>query len=119
MSKQQLSTLTREQLAKIRQMLRVNQAGEIGANYIYKGQLRILSNDSVKPLLQDMLEQERIHLKVFDSILSENRARPSALRPIWEIAGYALGVGTALLGKEAAMACTEAVETAIGQHYNE
>ncbi len=32
---------------------------------------------------------------------------------------FALGAGTALLGKEAAMACTVAVETAITEHYNE
>ena len=35
------------------------------------------------------------------------------------MAGYILGAGTALMGKEAAMACTEAVETVIGEHYNE
>ena len=29
------------------------------------------------------------------------------------------GAGTALLGKEGAMACTVAVETSIGQHYDE
>ena len=32
---------------------------------------------------------------------------------------YAVGVGTALMGKKAAMACTEAVETEIGTHYND
>jgi ubiquinone biosynthesis monooxygenase Coq7 len=41
------------------------------------------------------------------------------LRPLWEIAGFAVGAGTALMGKEAAMACTEAVETVIGDHYND
>jgi ubiquinone biosynthesis monooxygenase Coq7 len=30
-----------------------------------------------------------------------------------------LGAGTALLGKEAAMACTVAVETSITEHYND
>jgi ubiquinone biosynthesis monooxygenase Coq7 len=66
-----------------------------------------------------MWDQEKHHLKVFDGIVSQYRVRPTALRPIWEMAGFALGAGTALLGKEAAMACTEAVETVIGGHYNE
>ena len=39
--------------------------------------------------------------------------------PLWNIAGYVLGLGTALLGKKAAMACTVAVEEVIGQHYEE
>ncbi|CEO99500.1 hypothetical protein PBRA_007233 [Plasmodiophora brassicae] len=51
--------------------------------------------------------------------MPERRARPSALLPIWGAAGYALGFGTALLGKEAAMACTVAVEEVIASHYND
>tara|TARA_R110002060_G_scaffold27497_4_gene37344 strand:+ start:644 stop:988 length:345 start_codon:yes stop_codon:yes gene_type:complete len=38
---------------------------------------------------------------------------------MWTIAASALGWGTAVMGREAAMACTEAVETEIGSHYNE
>lgn len=66
-----------------------------------------------------MWEQEKIHLQYFDKALADNRVRPTALRPVWEVLGFALGASSALLGKEAAMACTEAVETVIGQHYNE
>ena len=40
-------------------------------------------------------------------------------RPVAKAAGFALGATTALMGKEAAMACTEAVETVIGEHYDE
>ena len=36
--------------------------------------------------------------------------RPTALQPFWSVAGYALGAATALIGPEAAMACTAAVE---------
>jgi len=32
---------------------------------------------------------------------------------------FSIGAGTALLGKEGAMACTVAVESVIGEHYNE
>ena len=39
--------------------------------------------------------------------------------PIWNVAGFMLGAGTALMGKEAAMACTVAVETVIGEHYDD
>ncbi|MCC7016480.1 MAG: demethoxyubiquinone hydroxylase family protein, partial [Rhodospirillales bacterium] len=40
-----------------------------------------------------------------------------ALLPLWRVAGFALGAGTALLGPEAAMACTVAVEEVIDGHY--
>ncbi|KAG0293842.1 ubiquinone biosynthesis monooxygenase Coq7 [Linnemannia gamsii] len=112
--------LSKEQREILEEMIRVDQAGELGANWIYRGQYAVLGSDKkVGPLLQHMWDQEKYHLKVFDGIVSQYRVRPTALRPIWEIAGFALGAGTALLGKEAAMACTEAVETVIGGHYND
>jgi len=40
------------------------------------------------------------------------------MHPLWNAAGYALGLVTALLGPKTAMACLEAVETLIGGHYN-
>lgn len=72
----------------------------------------------LRPLIQHMWDQEIHHLNTFDALLAKHRVRPTAMRPLWNIAGYALGVGTALLGEKAAMACTEAVETEIGGHYN-
>jgi demethoxyubiquinone hydroxylase (CLK1/Coq7/Cat5 family) len=47
------------------------------------------------------------------------RARPSALLPLWSGAAYALGACSALLGREAAYAVTEAVEDVITAHYND
>ena len=65
-----------------------------------------------------MWDQEKRHLKLFEEHIQNFRARPTALLPFWSAAGYALGMGTALLGKEAAMACTVAVEEVIGEHYD-
>jgi 3-demethoxyubiquinol 3-hydroxylase len=65
-----------------------------------------------------MWDQEKNHLKTFEELIPKYRVRPTLLLPLWNIAGYALGAGTALLGKEAAMACTVAVEEVISDHYN-
>jgi len=45
--------------------------------------------------------------------------RPTLLSDVAKVAGFALGAATALIGKETAMACTEAVETVIGEHYDD
>lgn len=98
-------------------MLRVNLAGEYGAKRIYEGQLAILKHSPVAPLLEHMKAQEIAHLKAFETLVVENRVRPTLLHPLWHVAGYALGAATALLGEKAAMACTAAVEEVIDQHY--
>lgn len=57
-----------------------------------------------------MRDQEQFHLDTFERLIHERRVRPTALSPLWNFGAHAMGVVTGLLGKEAAMACTEAVE---------
>jgi ubiquinone biosynthesis monooxygenase Coq7 len=103
----------------IDQIIRVDQAGEYGAKRIYEGQLAVLGNTDAAPVLKEMLAQEEEHLKRFNGLMAERGTRPTVLQPLWHVAGYAIGAATALLGKEAAMACTVAVEDVIGEHYRE
>lgn len=98
-------------------MIRVDHAGEFGAVRIYEGQYSVLKNTEEAGTIAHMKEQEEVHRKKFEQLLSERRVRPTILTPLWNVAGFALGAGTALLGKEAAMACTEAVEEVIDEHY--
>jgi ubiquinone biosynthesis monooxygenase Coq7 len=101
----------------IDRILRVDQAGEYGACRIYAGQMAVLGRHACAPALAAMAAQERHHLETFDRLMAERRARPTALQPLWHLAGFALGAGTALMGSRAAMACTVAVEEAIDTHY--
>ena len=103
--------------ARTERMLRVDHAGEYGAVRIYQGQMSVLGNSAKAPVLKHMLEQEEEHLAAFNTLVAERRVRPTALLPIWHVAGFALGAGTALLGERAAMACTVAVEEVINEHY--
>ncbi|MEE8271397.1 MAG: demethoxyubiquinone hydroxylase family protein [Alphaproteobacteria bacterium] len=104
--------------ALIDRIVRVDHAGEYGAKRIYEGQLAVLGDDpEAGPALRRMAEQEAAHLAAFERMMVERRARPSALHALWHVAGFALGAGTALLGRRAAMACTVAVEEVIDEHY--
>ena len=73
----------------VEEMLRVDHAGEYGAVAIYRGQQAVFAQSP----------------------------RTTAMMPLWSVAGYGLGVVTALMGEKAAHACTDAVETVIEQHY--
>ncbi|AKH43378.1 ubiquinone biosynthesis monooxygenase Coq7 [Altererythrobacter atlanticus] len=100
------------------EMIRVDQAGEFGATRIYAGQLAVLGERGPHAAeIRGMADQEEQHRAAFDALMARRRVRPTALQPFWSVAGYALGAGTALLGPEAAMACTAAVEEEIDRHY--
>ncbi|MBX6745794.1 MAG: demethoxyubiquinone hydroxylase family protein [Acetobacteraceae bacterium] len=97
--------------------IRVDHAGEYGAKRIYQGQLAVLRGTRWEPLLRHMQAQEQVHLDTFSRLIGQRRVRPTALLPLWHVAGFALGAATAMLGHRAAMACTVAVEEAIDEHY--
>lgn len=113
--------LTSAQKDYLSSAIRVNQAGELAAVLICLAQtpLVVRSHPSLRPLLKHMHEQECGHLATFTALMRKHRLRPSALYPVWEVAASVLGWSTGAMGREATMACTEAVETEIGIHYNE
>ena len=106
----------------IERTIRVDQAGEFGAVRIYEGQLAALrwtgrSHSEAGRKIAGMARAEREHRATFDKLMAERRVRPTALSPLWSLAGFGLGVATALMGDKAAMACTVAIEETIDEHY--
>lgn len=101
-------------------IIRVDHAGELGADRIYWGQMAVLGRDpKVGPIIQKMWDQEKEHLTHFELLNMKHRSARSLLSPIWSLGGFVLGAGSALLGPKSAMACTVAVEKVITEHYND
>jgi ubiquinone biosynthesis monooxygenase Coq7 len=99
-------------------MLRVDHAGEVGACRIYAGQLAVMGDRAPgAATIAGMAGQEADHRRRFDAMMTERGVRPTLLAPLWDVAGFALGAATALIGPRAAMACTVAIETEIDRHY--
>lgn len=62
--------------------------------------------------LQDMKKTEDEHLAVMNELVVDRRVRPTLLLPFWDIAEFALGAATGLMGKQAA-------EEVISDYYND
>ncbi len=107
--------------SRLEEMVRVDHAGEFGAVQIYRGQRAVFERTpataQTAALIAEMEAGEAAHLATFDRLVRERGVRPTALAPVWRVAGFALGAGTALLGERAAHACTAAVEEVIEAHY--
>ena len=104
----------------IEKIIRVDQAGEVGAQRIYEGQkfiFKILKNNKDLKEVSRMAEEEKEHLDYFNALANERKVQSTRLAPLFEIGAFAMGVGTALLGRKAAYVCTEAVEEVIEEHY--
>ena len=104
---------------KIDEILRVNHAGEYGAQIIYKSQIRFSKNNLLKKKLKRISSEEKVHLEYFQQEILSNRTRPTIMQPIWKVGGTALGFVSSLLGEKYVHACTEAIESTIVDHYKE
>ena len=106
----------------LEEIIRVDHAGERGAIKIYEGQLLALKtlkqDDSLKSIIEEMKEHEKEHLEYFEKEIYNRKIKPTYLLPLWDEMGVALGFGTAMLGKKAAMLCTASVEEVIEDHYH-
>jgi ubiquinone biosynthesis monooxygenase Coq7 len=107
---------------KIAEIIRVDHAGEKGAQVIYDGQiaaLKIKGDVETLELVKHMKQQENTHFDYFNNEIKKQKIRPTLMQPIWKVGGFALGFLTALVDKKAAMTCTTAVEEVIDEHYRE
>lgn len=99
-------------------ILRVNHGGETGAILIYQTQIMIarMRAPDLLPFLREALSHEREHQAKFRALMPDRRSKPCRLMWIWSIGGGVLGAASALLGREAILACTAAVERTVHRH---
>ena len=113
--------MTKTDKKTLEEIIRVDHAGERGAIKIYEGQLLALKtfkqNEYLKRKIEEMKEHENEHYDFFDKEIQKRKIEPTKLLPLWDVMGVALGFGTAMLGKKAAMLCTASVEEVIDSHY--
>lgn len=105
---------------KIDEMVRVDLAGEAAAVRIAASQLFWMSPlDDAVPIVQEILDDEIVHRRVMNELADQHGVRKTIMDPLFLLGAVAMGVGTAVLGKEAMMCCHAAVEITIFDHYND
>mgnify|MGYP006093279849 CR=1 FL=1 len=106
---------------RVKEFIRVDHAGERGAIKIYEGQLLALNtlvkDDDLKKKIEEMKIHEKEHCDYFENEIKKRNIEPTKFLPLWDMLGIALGFGSTMLGKKAAMLCTASVEEVIDEHY--
>lgn len=105
----------------LRDILRVDHAGEAGAIRIYRTQIAIARRRApdLLPMLDSALADEIEHRDSFAAAMRARGITPCAMLPLWWSGGALLGAATALLGRDAILTCTEAVERTVHRHMND
>jgi ubiquinone biosynthesis monooxygenase Coq7 len=105
----------------IKQIIRVDHAGEYGAKVIYQGQLsyNLIKDQTARDKLTHMLAEEQEHLDYFSNQINQREIAPTFFLPLWHLGGYMLGLCSAVFGFKATMLATESIEEVIEEHYRE
>ena len=105
----------------LKEIIRVNHAGERGAIKIYEGQLLALktikNDDKLKNIIEEMKKHEMEHLEFFENEIYRRKIKPTYFLPLWDLIGVTLGFGSTMLGDKTAMLCTASVEEVIEKPY--
>ena len=97
-------------------LMRVNHAGEVCAQALYRGQMLVARDARVKALLARAAEEEGDHLAWTERRLSELGARKSALNPLWYLSSFALGALTGLAGDRLSLGFLAETERQVERH---
>jgi ubiquinone biosynthesis monooxygenase Coq7 len=102
-------------------ILRVNHGGETGAILIYRTQIAVARwrAPDLQPFLREALAHERDHQAKFRDLMPDRESKPCRAMWIWVLGGTGLGLVSALLGREAILACTAAVERTVHRHLDD
>ena len=102
----------------IARILKVNHAGEYGAIRIYRAQIRVARcrHPDLVPFLEETLGHEIQHCRHFVDAMSSRQSRPCRAMWLWGLGGSALGIITAVMGRNAVLACTKAIEQTVHRH---
>ncbi len=102
-------------------ILRVDHAGEVGAIRIYRAQIIVARwrAPHLVAMLEAALRDEIGHRDFFAAALRQRGITPCHMLGFWWSGGALLGATTALLGGDAILTCTEAVERTVHRHMDD
>ena len=78
--------------------MRVNHAGEVAAQALYKGHAAVARDSAVEQQMQHAADEEFDHLAWCEQRLSELGETPSRLSPLWYTGAFAIGAASGILG---------------------
>tara|TARA_Y100000748_G_scaffold168442_1_gene140883 strand:+ start:88 stop:714 length:627 start_codon:yes stop_codon:yes gene_type:complete len=110
------SCLSREEKNLSAQLMRVNLAGEVAAQALYRGQAMVCKDAEIKNHLVQAGEEETDHLIWCKKRLEELNGKPSILNPVWYAGSFAIGTIFGSFGEKTSLGFVEETEKQVVKH---
>lgn len=100
-------------------LMRVNHAGEIAAQALYRGQALVAGNDSQRSALLRAADEEQDHLAWCEARLRELNSHCSKLAPFWYSGSFLIGLTAGLAGDRWSLGFVEETENQVSAHLDD
>ena len=97
-------------------LMRVNHAGEVAAQALYRGQAFTTRDPAIQQSLLSAAAEEQDHLIWCQQRVNELGGRTSLFGPLWYAGSFALGAAAGLLGKSAGLGFVVETERQVEEH---
>mgnify|MGYP000256367755 CR=1 FL=1 len=101
------------------QLMRVNLAGEVAAQALYRGQALVCKDPEVKKHLIEAGEEETDHLVWCKKRLDELEGRSSIFNPVWYAGSFAIGAIFGNFGEKVSLGFVEETEKQVVAHIDQ
>jgi ubiquinone biosynthesis monooxygenase Coq7 len=108
--------LTEPEKRHIAGLMRVNHAGEVAAQGLYRGQALLSRNPATREFLQRAAHEEGDHLAWCEARLAELGSHTSRLNPLWYLGSFAIGAAAAALGDDWSLGFVSETEQQVEGH---
>jgi ubiquinone biosynthesis monooxygenase Coq7 len=115
-SNQTHSKLSKKEKNLSAQLMRINLAGEVAAQALYRGQAMVCKDAEVKAHLVQAGEEETDHLIWCKKRLEDFNGKPSILNPVWYAGSFAIGAIFGSLGEKTSLGFVEETEKQVVKH---
>ncbi len=113
------AVLDPDEKRRVGRLLRVDDAGEVAAQALYRGQAFFARRPELAAHLREAGAEEEAHLLGCRSRLAALGARPSVLGPVWYAGGWLSGALFALLGDRTSLGYIDETERRVARHLSD
>ena len=113
------SELSEDDRRHVAGLMRVNHAGEIAAQALYKAQALTANDESIKTAMRHSAEEEYDHLRWCEQRLAELGEHPSLLKPFWSAGSFTIGLIAGSFGDKWNLGFLAETENQVARHLDE
>ena len=109
----ELSESEKKQSARL---MRVNHAGEIAAQGLYRGQALMSKSEEIREQMKESAAEENDHLNWCETRLEQLDSHKSYLSPVWYLGSFSIGAIAGLAGDKWSLGFVKETEDQVGKH---